>query len=471
MKRKIGVGILVLVLSMSSFIVAFATAVPSDISGNVYENAITTLVDKGIITGDVDGQFHPDSRLTRAQACVMVVKAMNPPSADVIGTPTQAMESAFPDMSGYGWAEGYIAYAVNKGIVKGYPDGTFKPGDLVKMEEITTMVIRASGYTDALIGGKYPSNYMEKGTSLGLFNDMVMIMIYPTQVTKAMTAKIIFNGLTMIENANPQTPVENNNGEWPDAVPNLVGKTYLVGDFNSTMTEFEGKAIASDVKVYTYGKEIDYKSTMTLTNNISDFRVDTVYKYKNVNTPIWYSLTDNKISEIILPMDVGFSGYAYGVINGTVMTLNADGDAVTGVDTLVAGKSIMWLGTTGMSWLPSSASTNYLDGDVYEINLRDGEARTIADSTSGRALFVELTTGFSSVYAFDNGVVRLLNSSGELFAIKDNAAVYALSDDQTEYTAGSLNDIREEKYIRLYDMTDDDDNSADIVVVSIMAID
>ncbi|HZK62439.1 MAG TPA: S-layer homology domain-containing protein, partial [Anaerovoracaceae bacterium] len=437
----------------------------SDINGNVYENAITTLVDKGIITGDVDGQFHPDSRLTRAQACIMVVKAMNPPDSEVTGTPTQVMQSAFPDMAGYGWVEGYIAYAVNKGIVKGYPDGTFKPGNLVNMEELTTMVIRASGYTDALIGGKYPSNYMEKGTSLGLFNDMVMIMIYPTQVTKAMTAKIIFNGLTMIENANPQTPVENNNGETPSAVPNLVGKTYLAGDFNSTMTEFAGKAIASDVKVYTYGKEIDYKSTMTLTNNISDFRIDTVYKYKNVNTPIWYAMTGDKISEIILPMDVGFSGYAYGVINGTVMTLNAKGDAVTGVATLVAGRPIMWLGTTGMTDVPESDS--YLDGEVYEINLRDGQARTIAASTSGRAIFVELTTsGGALVYANDNGVVRLGSTDGGLFAIKDNAAVYVLSDDQTEYTAGSLSDIRKDRAVRLYDRTDDDDNSADIVVVS-----
>src|SRR5665648_275588 len=387
MKKIISMVLVILMLCSG---LAFATAVSSDINGNVYENAITTLVDKGIITGDVDGQFHPDSRLTRAQACIMVVKAMNPPDSEVTGTPTQVMQSAFPDMAGYGWVEGYIAYAVNKGIVKGYPDGTFKPGNLVNMEELTTMVIRASGYTDALIGGKYPSNYMEKGTSLGLFNDMVMIMIYPTQVTKAMTAKIIFNGLTMIENANPQTPVENNNGETPSAVPNLVGKTYLAGDFNSTMTEFAGKAIASDVKVYTYGKEIDYKSTMTLTNNISDFRIDTVYKYKNVNTPIWYAMTGDKISEIILPMDVGFSGYAYGVINGTVMTLNAKGDAVTGVATLVAGRPIMWLGTTGMTDVPESDS--YLDGEVYEINLRDGQARTIAASTSGRAIFVELTT-------------------------------------------------------------------------------
>ncbi|MBK5263477.1 MAG: hypothetical protein JJE17_13080, partial [Peptostreptococcaceae bacterium] len=162
------------------------------------------------------------------------------------------------------------------------------------------------------------------------------------------------------------------------------------------------------------------------------------------------------------------SGYAYGVINGTVMTLNAKGDAVTGVDTLVARKPIMWLGTTGMTGLPSSASTGYLTGQVYEINLRDGQIRTIADSVSvsGRAIFVELTDNWNRIDSNDNGVVRLGIPTGELFAIKDNAAVYVISDDQTEYTAGSLSDIRKDRSVRLYDMTDDDDNSADIVVVS-----
>src|SRR5665647_437007 len=397
MKKIISMVLVILMLCTG---LAFGATVPSDVTGNVYEEAITALSEKGIITGDVDGKFYPDSQLTRAQACIMVVKAMNPPASEVMGTPTQTMKSGFPDMSGYGWAEGYIGYAVRNGIVNGYPDGTFKPGNMVKIEEITAMVMRASGYTDAGLGGMYPSNYMDQGTALGLFDDMVTIMIYPMQVTKAMTAKIIFNGLAMIEKANPQTPVENNNGETPSNVPNLTGKTYSSGAFNSTMTEFDGKAIASNVKVYTYGKKIDYKSTMTLTNDISDFRIDTVYKYKNVTTPIWYAMTGDKISEIILPMDVGFSGYAYGVINGTIMTLNANGDKVTGVDTLVAGKPIMWLGTTGLTDVPDSDS--YLDGEVYEINLRDGQIRTIVDSVSGRGIFVELTDGgWPSIYAND----------------------------------------------------------------------
>ena len=220
MKRIISIVLVILMLCSG---MAFAATVPSDITGNIYETAIKALLDKGIITGDVDGKFNPDSSLTRAQACIMVVKAINPPEADVTGTETQPVKSGFVDMSGYGWAEGYIGYAVKIGIVNGYPGGTFKPGALVSIQEITTMVMRASGYTDAALGGPYPSNYMENGTDLGLFKDMTTDINSPMQVTKAMTAKIIFNGLAMIEKADLQALGENINGTTPGAVqPNIV---------------------------------------------------------------------------------------------------------------------------------------------------------------------------------------------------------------------------------------------------------
>ncbi len=220
MKRIVSI---VLVLLMLCSGLAFAATVPSDVSGNVYEEAIKVLSEKGIITGDVDGKFYPDSTLTRAQACIMVVKAINPAAVEVTGTEAKPVKSGFADMGGYGWAEGSIGYAVKMGIVNGYPDGTFKPAALVNSEEITTMVMRASGYTDASLGGQYPANYMEKATSLKLFDGFVTPMSTSMQVTKAMTAKIIFNGLTMIEKADLQVPVKNTNVITPSAVQPIVG--------------------------------------------------------------------------------------------------------------------------------------------------------------------------------------------------------------------------------------------------------
>jgi hypothetical protein len=457
MKRTISLLLVLLLLTTGA---AFGATIPTDVPGSTFEDAITTLVEKGIVTGDVDGKFHPDSTLTRAQACIMVVKAMNPQESEIKGTVTQPVDSGFSDMTGYGWAEGYIAYAVKKGVVNGYPDGTFKPANPVTMHEITAMAVRAAGFKDSQLTGTWPGKYTDKANELGFYEDLVTIQIYPLEVSKGMTAKIIFNALAKIEAANPPA-VPGGGGEIPSNVPTLAGKTFATGSFNSTMTEFDGKKIASDVVVHVTGEKVDYKSTMTLSTKVSDFRTDTVYKYKNVTTPLWYAMSDGEITAMILPMDVGFSGKVYGVINGTSTMLNAEGDAVIAVKTLVAGNEITWLGTKGLA-----APTEYMAGSIIQMNTRDGQIREIvyeSDSTSDH--FTELTSNFDYIYWEEDGLVRLDNATGELIAIKDNAAVYVLSDDQTEYTVGRHSSIRVDKGIRAYDITDDDDSSADIVVI------
>ena len=227
------------------------------------------------------------------------------------------------------------------------------------------------------------------------------------------------------------------------------------------MTEFDGKKIASDVVVHVTGEKVDYKSTMTLSTKVSDFRTDTVYKYKNVTTPLWYAMSGGEITAMILPMDVGFSGKVYGVINGTSTMLNADGDAVIAVKTLVAGNEITWLGTKGLA-----APTEYTAGSIVQMNTRDGQIRDfVYESDSGDDHFTELTLNFDYIFWEEDGLVRLKDAAGELIAIKDNAAVYVLSDDQTEYTVGRHSSIRVGKGIRAFDITDDDDSSADIVVI------
>ena len=153
MKRTISLLLILLLLSTGA---AFGAVIPTDVPGSTFEEAITTLVEKGIVTGDVDGKFYPDSKLTRAQACIMVVKAMNPQESEIKGTVTQPVDSGFSDMTGYGWAEGYIAYAVKKGVVNGYPGGTFKPANPVTMNEITAMVVRAAGFKDSQLTGTWP---------------------------------------------------------------------------------------------------------------------------------------------------------------------------------------------------------------------------------------------------------------------------------------------------------------------------
>ena len=181
---------------------AVFAATPPDIAGKPYEGAVAALAEKGIITGDVDGNFYPDSSLTRAQFCSIIVRAMKAPVATVEGTPTQAAKtSGFPDMEGYSWAEGYIAYAIEKGVVTGYPDGTFKPGSNVSMSELITMTLRAAGYSDAQIGGVWPENYVAKAGDIGALTGITAPL--PAYSTKWMAAQLVYTTFPQIDEAHP----------------------------------------------------------------------------------------------------------------------------------------------------------------------------------------------------------------------------------------------------------------------------
>ena len=50
-----------------------------------------------------------------------------------------ATYNKFSDMAGAGWAQGYIGYCANASLVKGYPDGTFKPSGKVTGYEVLAM--------------------------------------------------------------------------------------------------------------------------------------------------------------------------------------------------------------------------------------------------------------------------------------------------------------------------------------------
>lgn len=445
-----------IVLTLMATSAAFA-AVPQDVTGKDYEAAVQALMDIGAITGDTDGLFHPDNNLTRAQACSIVVKTINPPSAELFGTATQAIQqSGFTDLGGYGWAASYINYASNNDIAKGVGNNKFAPGSPVTTDQMVTFVLRAAGYTDAALGGTWPDNYKAKAAELGLYKGLPQIL--PVNATKWMAAQFTYNALELITAAHEQT------GE-PGQL-DLAGLTYGTGRFDVNITTYAGKPLAKTVSFYTYGEKTDYSESMTLSKNTADYVLSSVYKYKNVSTPVWYKMSGGQIVQLILPYDVGFSGYAYGVINSTFATVNGSDEKVTGLNTLTAGREITWLCEKGLS-TPLIIKGS---GEIYEMKTVAGEVRNIATAGSADVLgkyFVELTSthAFTKVADYESGAIALSGPDTAYYEVKDNASVYVVNKDG-EYVPGSLSNIREGREVRLYDISDDDYDNIDIVVIN-----
>lgn len=465
MKKRILALSLSLVMTASS--AAFAASLPADIEGNIYEEAITTLVENGVVTGDTDGSFHPESNLTRAQACIMIVKAIDPQADLVNGTATQSVESAasFSDMTGYAWVKNYVNYAVQQGIVKGYPDGTFKPGANVTTNEMLTMVLRASGYTDDKIDGEWPAAHIEKANEIGLMDKMEEN--YPETATKGMAAQMVSNQLKTLQSMAPvvEDQPQGTDKDTVSEIPYTEGMKFAKGSFNSNMTAFAGTPIASDVKIYTYGQESQYSSTMKMSDNKNDYHVGNLYMYKDVQTTVWYEVTSGKITKMIVPMDVGFDGRAYVVINSKIQGINGDDKSAVGFETLAASKKITWMGRENLD------ISEFLDvegdGQVYELQLYDGMIKNFAvpGANAKSDDFVELTESkaWTEIKEYKNGVAKL--DGGQSIEIKDNATVYVWEKGKKEYKVGKLSSIKDGKLIRAYDISDDNEQSADIVVV------
>ena len=88
---------------------------------------------KAYIFGYPDGTVRPNGEITRAEAAAMLARLLE---IESIGSADKPM---FPDTPS-AWYNKAINAVVQRGIMKGYPDGTFKPNDAITRAEFTQMI-------------------------------------------------------------------------------------------------------------------------------------------------------------------------------------------------------------------------------------------------------------------------------------------------------------------------------------------
>lgn len=101
----------------------------------LYQEAAEELRERGVMEGDPTGNFRPRDPINRAEFLKIVFKGRSsndPVSGD-----------CFPDVPQDAWYAPYICAAARRDIVKGYPDGTFKPDQPVNFAEAMKMLLLA----------------------------------------------------------------------------------------------------------------------------------------------------------------------------------------------------------------------------------------------------------------------------------------------------------------------------------------
>jgi hypothetical protein len=464
--RKMLSILLITSLILASSVASFgAAATPNDVVGTKYETAVSALVSAGVVSGYPDGTYKPLDDMNRAEACKILVTALTPAL-------NQTDISTFSDANTYVWASQYIGYSVRTGIVNGYSDNTFKPGNEITLSEMITMVVRALGYKDNSLSANWPIGYINKATDLGILNGVDLTTKYANRGTAAI---ILYNAFILNGNLSGATDVlgvvisintvatgdldkltiinsEGVTGTYniPKNLINLAtlssgdiiaygtdstGKidaivkkeaTYAYGKSFAKLATYNGVPVSSDAKVFNFGIKKDFTSSKAaFTSSVSDYAVTSLRLMDNVSTPAYYVVEAGIITSMIVPSDVGYTGRAYGMVLDTYSAANIEGKSVGAIDFLLGANDLQIL-TNGTATLP--ALSTLFDGDVYEVALRNGVAYNIATSTSTDP--TKLNTSFTELTdlnLFRSGGYRMTYSENYM-EITDVGADYIIVD-------------------------------------------
>lgn len=165
--------------------------------------AVNKLVSVGIINGYEDGTYRPDNTITRAEFAKVIATFLG------LGEFASGAPSGFADVDSTNhWAQKYIKLAVDKGIVLGYEDGTFRPDNPVKNSEAIKMVVCALGYGNVAVqrtveGTPWYSGYVALAGDLKLLTN-TSINSYENEASRGNVAIIVYNALNA-EVANTTT--------------------------------------------------------------------------------------------------------------------------------------------------------------------------------------------------------------------------------------------------------------------------
>ena len=138
--------------------------------------AVDLLTTLGIIKGYEDGSFDPEGTVTRAEMAKMIYTIRNGGNDNAsahVGNTT-----SFTDISGH-WAEGYIKYLQNTGIVAGKSATKFDPDSQVTTTEAMKMALALAGYDEknaGLTGINWATNTLTYATTYGLTDKVASAM-------------------------------------------------------------------------------------------------------------------------------------------------------------------------------------------------------------------------------------------------------------------------------------------------------
>lgn len=170
-----------------------------DVSTHWAKDYIVELTERGVFKNQ--NNFRPNEALLRGELVKIIVEAFHIPVSD-------KMEPLrLKDVSISEWYAPYVSAAIKAGIVKGYEDHTFRPGQVVNRAEALKMILEASQlsdftsnnnrFTDVPASSWY-AKYVQFAYENGIVRGKTGLLFAPSDsVTRAEVSKIIMKTLDL----------------------------------------------------------------------------------------------------------------------------------------------------------------------------------------------------------------------------------------------------------------------------------
>ena len=150
LKRALSLA-LASVMVLSMMVIGAGAASLDDFSDKdeiVNTEAVTVLTTLNVINGKDDGSYDPTGIVTRAEMAKIICVILNGGNDPALGA---SSTHTYTDTVNH-WAEAYIEYCTQLGIVAGKGDGTFDPNGTVTATEAAKMLLVALGYNASYEG-------------------------------------------------------------------------------------------------------------------------------------------------------------------------------------------------------------------------------------------------------------------------------------------------------------------------------
>ncbi len=303
MKKVLAVALIILTLA-STFTPANALEVSSEEIAEVMESL-------GIMNGYPDGNLHLGDKLTRAQFAKIIINA----SAYKNTVSSRSTTSPFRDVQYSSWAAPYVSVAVSNGLIKGYPDATFKPDKNVTLEEAVTVALTLMGYTSSDFGSSWPYGQLSAASNIGLTKNVSASA--GTEITRQDAMRIAYNMLN--SNTKSGTSYIDSTGY------SLLEDVILIATSNEDPSIGAGKVSTSE-GTYKVADTFNQDSVGKKGNailNINDEIICFMPSSQQVETFTAYAALEN---DIIVATEGGYTE-ALGLGSGT--TVYVDGTKTT----------------------------------------------------------------------------------------------------------------------------------------------